>query len=329
MLGLPLTRFAEGLLGRPSQAAAAEPPPETTTIRLARYRGTICLAPAEYAVQFLRDEGFTDVRYVSVTGMPSRSLASGELDLDMGFVGPWIREVDAGAPVVMLAGQQIGCFMLFVTERIRTIRDLKGKTVISGSVGSGDHLFLASLLASVGLDPRKDVTLADSSPAEATRLLAERKIDAYNVFSGIPPTAQELQAKKIGRVLVNTMTDRPWSHYFCCMIAANREFVRKHPVATKRALRAILKATDVTAREPDRVARFLVATRYTERYDYALQILKEIPFGQWREFDHEDTVRFYALRLREVEMIKKSPRQIIAEGTNWRFLNELKRELKG
>jgi len=28
-------------------------------------------------------------------------------------------------------------------------------------------------------------------------------------------------------------------------------------------------------------------------------------------------------------MIKSSPQKIIAHGTNWRFLNELKRELKG
>ena len=39
-------------------------------------------------------------------------------------------------------------------------------------------------------------------------------------------------------------------------------------------------------------------------------------------------MRFYALRLHEVGMIKSSPNQIIAEGTDWRFLNELKRELK-
>ena len=48
-------------------------------------------------------------------------------------------------------------------------------------------------------------------------------------------------------MVVNSVVDRPWSWYFCCMMYANREFVRKHPVATKRALRAILKAADVCA----------------------------------------------------------------------------------
>ena len=83
------------------------------------------------------------------------------------------------------------------------------------------------------------------------QLLAEGKIDAY---LGFPPEPQELRAKKIGHVVVNSAVDRPWSQYFCCMLAGNREFVRKHPVATKRALRAILKAADVCALEPERVA---------------------------------------------------------------------------
>ena len=39
-------------------------------------------------------------------------------------------------------------------------------------------------------------------------------------------------------------------------------------------------------------------------------------------------MRLYALRLHEAGMIKSSPNKIIAEGTDWRFLNELKRELK-
>ncbi len=42
----------------------------------------------------------------------------------------------------------------------------------------------------------------------------------------------------------------------------------------------------------------------------------------------ESSVRFYALRMRETGMIKSSPQGIIAAGTDWRFLDELKRELK-
>jgi len=113
------------------------------------------------------------------------------------------------------------------------------------------------------------------------------------------------------------------------MVAGNREFVRTHPVATKRALRAILKAADICALEPERAARLLVDKEYVQRYDYALQAIQELPYGEWREYDPEDTIRFYALRLHEAGMIKSTPQKLIAQGTDWRFFNELKKELKG
>jgi NitT/TauT family transport system substrate-binding protein len=59
-----------------------------------------------------------------------------------------------------------------------------------------------------------------------------------------------------------------------------------------------------------------------------LQTLEEIPYDRWREFHPEDTMRFFALRLHEVGMIKSSPNALLATGIDWRFLNELKRELK-
>ena len=57
--------------------------------------------------------------------------------------------------------------------------------------------------------------------------------------------------------------------------------------------------------------------------------MPELPYGKWREYDPEDSVRFYALWMREGGMIKSSPQKIIAQGTDWRFVNELKKELKG
>jgi len=112
------------------------------------------------------------------------------------------------------------------------------------------------------------------------------------------------------------------------MLAGNRAFVRNYPVATKAVLRAILKAADLCVSEPARAAQRLVDGGYTARYDYALQTLTEVPYDKWREYDAEDTVRFYALRLHDIGLLKSSPQKIIAEGTDWRFLNELKRELK-
>ena len=112
------------------------------------------------------------------------------------------------------------------------------------------------------------------------------------------------------------------------MLTGNREYIRNHPVATKRAMRAILKAADLCATQPERVARRLVDRGFAPRYDNALQTLNDVPYDRWREYDPEDTIRYYALRLYELGMIKSAPQKIIAENTDWRFFNELKRELK-
>jgi NitT/TauT family transport system substrate-binding protein len=227
--------------------------------------------------------------------------------------------------VTLLAGVHVGCFELFATGGVRTVRDLKGRTVAVPERNSSHELFISTMAAHVGLDPRKDIRWVSHPAAESIRLLADGKIDA---MIGFPPVPQEVRPRKIGHVLVNSAVDRPWSQYFCCLVGASREFVRKRPVATKRALRALLKATDVCALEPERVARRLVDRGFTNRYDYALQTLKELPYNRWREYDPEDAVRFYALRLHESGLIRSSPQKIIAQGTDWRFLNELKKELK-
>jgi NitT/TauT family transport system substrate-binding protein len=324
--GLTLAGTA-GLLGLHPKSVAAEPPPETTKITLVQVP-TICLAPQYVAEELLRAEGFTEVHYVKKQGGKGieSALASGEADINMHFGAAGLIRVDAGDPLVILAGGHIGCFELIGSERVRAIRDLKGKTVTVVELGGPDHVFIASMAAYVGLDPQKDITWVTHPMDEAVRLFAEGKIDAFMAF---PPLAQELRAQGIGYVVVNSAVDQPWSQYFCCMVTSNREFVRKHPVATKRALRAIVKSADICALEPERVARFIVDKEYAKRYDYALQVMKELPYGKWREYDPEDTVRFYALRLHEIGMIKSSPQKLIAQGTDWRFLNELKKELKG
>jgi NitT/TauT family transport system substrate-binding protein len=161
---------------------------------------------------------------------------------------------------------------------------------------------------------------------EAKRLLAEGKVDAY---LGFPSDPQELRERKIGHVVVNSAVDRPWSQHFCCIAVAHRGFVQKHPVATKRALRALLKAANLCALEPERVAGMLVDGGFTARRDWAQQSVTAIPYDRWRELSPEDTVRFYALRLHEVGMIKSTPQNIIAQGADWRFLHELRKELKG
>ena len=316
---------AASLLGVPYRAAA-EPPPEVKKIRLI-HAPSICLAPQLVAEELLKIEGFSEVEYVDLkVNKLSSEVASGRADLSQVATPEVIPLIDAGEPVVVLGGIHAGCYELFARQRVRRFSDLKGKKVVISALGSPEHIYVASMAAYVGMDPRSDLewVVAETS-ADAMRRFVEGKVDAFLAF---PPQPQDLRANGAGHVIVDTTHDRPWSQYFCCAVAANRDFVGKYPVAAKRALRAMLKGADLCAQDPEGTARYLVARDYEPRYEIGLEVLKSLPYNRWREANPEDTLRFHALRLHEVGMIKTPPNELIARGTDWRFLNELKREMK-
>jgi NitT/TauT family transport system substrate-binding protein len=331
---------AAALLGIRPRRARAEPTLETTRIRIVR-EPSICIAPQYAAEELLKGEGFVDVQYVKTDSESSRAsstassmrgdaegvdlVAAGLADIHTVMASQLVVSLDVGKPIRILTGIHAGCFELFGTDRIRSMKDLKGRTVAVPVLGSSHYLYVASIAAYVGLDPQKDIRFVTPPVADSARMLAAGQIDAIVAF---PPISQELREHKIGHVVVDSRVDKPWSQYFCCMLTANREFVRKNPAATKRAIRAILKANDICAREPERIAQRLVDWGYATRYDHAVQALKELPYAKWREYDAEDTIRFYALKLHEARVIRNTPQRIISQGTDWRFLEELKTELK-
>ena len=315
---------AATVLGLP-RTGGAEPPPEIQKIRLV-HSPAICLAPQYLAEDLLRLEGFSEVEYVDIPTPTGVSLLeAGRADITMGASPDVVAALDMGHGVLPLAGIHAGCYELFVNGPIAAIKDLKGKSVVTTSDDSTERLFISSIVAYVGVNPRDIRWINRSSASEAMQHFVDGKADAFLAFA---PQPQELRIKKAGRVILDTTLDRPWSQYFCCMVSARREFARKYPVATKRALRAFLKAADICAREPERAARYLAAKGYEPRYEIGLEVLKRLPYARWREANPADTLRFHALRLHEVGLIKSSPQKLIAQGADWRFLNELKKELK-
>ena len=182
------------------------------------------------------------------------------------------------------------------------------------------------MLGYVGVDPKTQIDwVLTQSVVNNMRCFVDGNADALLAF---PPQPQKLKEMRLGHVIVDGTHDRPWSQYICCLVAGSKDFVAKNPVATKRALRAILKAADLCAQDPEKAARIVVAKGFEPRYDIALEVLRGIPYNAWRETNAEDALRFHALRLHDAGMIKSTPQKIIEQGTDWRFLNELKKELK-
>jgi NitT/TauT family transport system substrate-binding protein len=326
--GLALTGAAVVLGLRPGPGAAAvEPPPETTRLRIFG-SDPACYAPVYVAEPLLYKEGFTDVQYVFGPQTEIAKLSrEGAVDLTPGFsASMMLRLEEQQYPVKILSGLHVGCYALVGSKRVNSVRDLKGKTVWAGGLkNNGPHIFFSTIVAYVGLDPRTDINYIWINKDEAMRLFREGKIDAFITF---PPWPQDLIDQGIGHILIDTNIDKPWSQYFCCMVTGQSYFIKKNPVATKRALRAILKANDIVARNPKLAARVVIEkkVRGESEYQSTLRALKDIPYGKWREYNPEDTVRFYALRMRDIGMIESNASQFIDRHTDWRFMNELKKE---
>jgi NitT/TauT family transport system substrate-binding protein len=328
--GAAAPSFGAAPLLRAPQSSAAEPPLETTAVRL--FKGeNLCVAPQFVAEELLRAEGFTEIGYLDMPpGTQEHAMARGEIDIGLQYAWSFVAAIDADEPLTLLSGGMVGCVEVFAKENIRGFADLKGRSVGVPALGGTPHKLVALMAADVGLDPAGDIRWVTPKSAELVKIFEEGKVDLVKAFengkidayAASPPTSQRLRARHVGHGV-----DRPWSQYFCCLLGGNRDYVRNYPVATKRVLRAILKAADLCADNPTSAAQRLVDGGFTQRYSYALQTLNENGY-KWREYDPEDTARFYALRLRETGFIKSSPQKIITEGTNWRFLDELKRELK-
>src|SRR5258705_4818689 len=265
------------------RAEGPNPPPETTTIRLAKNQ-TICIAPQYVVSDLLSAEGITNVVYVQSDGgvEQAKAVANGDLDFTLHFSGPLLLQIDRGLRTTILAGIHVGCSGLFAKEGVRSVRDVRGRTVGFQALETSQHIFLSAMATLVGLNPVKDIEWVTSASVKPIELFAEGKIDAFLVF---PPEPQRLRAQNIGHVIVNSAQDRPWSQYFCCMLAGNREVVRKNPIGTKRVVRAMLRPPDLCVSEPALVAQRMVDRRFTARHDCPDHTLSSGSYNRWCDYD--------------------------------------------
>ena len=226
-------------------------------------------------------------------------------------------------PVAAHGGLPAACYDLFAQAEIRAIRDLKGRSVSISIHGAAEHVLMAGIAAYVGMDPAKDIRwLVGGNIDEANRAFVDGRADAYLAPSGEPLA---LRARGIRDWLWD---DRPRSQFFFCMLPGNRQFVSRYPVVTDRATRGFYYAAYICATQPERAARLLADRGFAPSNSTVLEVLRELPYDRRRDMPPEDTIRFHTLRLCEGVIVKANPRKLIDRGTDWWFLDELKKELK-
>jgi NitT/TauT family transport system substrate-binding protein len=313
-------------------AAPSVGPLETTTIRIAL---TPPCDPWYWLSEpFLREEGFTDIQY-GATGGPGEGTAEFGVIYGNGLVAA----VDAGAPVIAVAGAHTGCIELWARPGINTIADLRGKriaintktlTVAGNTATDLFYGFFVSLLAYVGMQPGDANFIEIGADKSVNAYFVDGKADAILTAGAAGPVLHGTKDNP-GRVILDTAADKPWSQNYCCLLVTNREWARANPVAVRRATRAILRSVDAGKRDLRATAKVAIergayngTPAITEQVVY--DVIKDQSFD-WRDYDPEETVRFFALRLGDAKLIKKTPAQIIADGTDFAYFRRLRTEL--
>lgn len=281
------------------------------------------------ADDFLREEGFKDIRYVNTSFIERGWLLNREADVSLAHPEFIVVSLDAGVPLVMLAGLHAGCFELWAKPGIQSIGELRGKRIAVRRADTSDQFYawFATLLAYIGIDPLKDVQfIAGGDGAGMNSAFIEGRADASLAGSATGPRFRRLP-KSPGHVILETMTDKPWSQYLCCTLIAQRDWAHQNPIAAKRVTRALLRATDRAAKDPARAAHDAVAAGGDFVDDSLVRETMAMCSYDWRELDPEESLRFFALRLAESKLITKTPPQLIHEGTDLAYMRQLRKEL--
>ena len=107
-------------------------------------------------------------------------------DLDAALV----RAIAAGAKIkVFLNSLAVGTHSLVGGKHIKSVKDLKGKRVSTGSPGSATEVMAFRLIEAAGLDKDKDLKRERLGVAESVNAIKDGKIDAFFWVGGLPTAA--------------------------------------------------------------------------------------------------------------------------------------------
>jgi NitT/TauT family transport system substrate-binding protein len=305
-------------------ATATLGPPETTTIKLT---AGACDSAIFGAEKFLRDEGFTDVQFSDAATLTA--ITAGNANIGNAFPHAFFAGVEGGPKVVALGGLHTGCNEIWAKQGIASVKDLKGKTitVTSKVLTNLNYAWLAMVAKQAGIDP-KDVNFVVQADANSLQLYLDGKDDAIFVATTAAAALKTNPANK-GKMIFSQVNDEPWKSNNCCFIIASESWYRANPIAAKRVMRAIYRTADTLPADRSDAAK-LAADKGLFGGTPALANIKEaanmVPLD-WRSYDVEKAVRFYAPLLTDVGLLKTSTDDLL-KAVDLKIFKELSTELK-
>ena len=247
--GLAAPLIGVGLAPRGFGAAlAAEPVP----LRFAWNTGAVCGAPIAAAQEggIFAAHGL-EVEFINFAGSTEQlleTLATGKADAAVGMALRWLKPLEQGFDVKIVAGLHSGCLRLLAAQDsgVATIEDLRGKTVAISDLASPAKHFFAIQLAKLGVDPEAEVDWR-VFPGELLGAVIDRG-EAQAVAHWDPLTYQFLQSGKLVEIASNM--DGQYANRACCIVGVRNDLLTDRPDVVQALVQAILEAQHFSAANP-------------------------------------------------------------------------------
>jgi NitT/TauT family transport system substrate-binding protein len=225
---------------------------------VAEIRGEFWL-PVYLAQQlgFFKEEGL-DVEFVTFKDGPIafQGMHAGNAQVTLLSSEPVLRAYDQGKESkIILSCLKNKPYMFVAKKEIKTVKDLKGKTIFAGMPGSAPYSFAQSILIKEGLNPDKDVTWANMEYGASLGALEKGTVDGIYLRS----TAKG-DVKRIGATVLVDVTD-PEQHkrlygsdkYESTIATVTKDYAEKNPEIVQKFVNAVVKAIVWQTKNSDEV----------------------------------------------------------------------------
>ena len=266
---LPLGVMAPFRASRPDAISLAHPPichvvdagsgpvaTPGTKLKLTWNANAICTVGVPVADKHgLFTKHGLDVELINFGGSTDQlleAISTGKADAGVGMALRWLKPLEQGFDVKITTAIHGGCMRLFATQTggIKSIADLKGKTVGCSDMAAPDKNFFSIVAAKQGLDPENDFEWK-AYPADLLGVALQKgEIQAFSLGDPLGWVIRDRDG--LYEVANNLMGE--YAHRACCVLGVRGSLIKQDRTAAGALTASLLEAQDYVAAYPDESA---------------------------------------------------------------------------
>jgi NitT/TauT family transport system substrate-binding protein len=272
----------------------------------------LCTAAVPVAVDLgIFDKHGLDVDLVNFGGSTDQlleAIGSGHADAGIGMILRWLKPLEQGFDVKLVAGIHGGCSYLVAARAsgITDVPSLKGKRIGITDFASPDRNLYAIILQNHGLDPERDVAWKQYPDTVMGVAVQKGEIDAF--VAGDPQVYYQVRDSKDALFVVASNATNEFAERTCCVLGLRGSLIRNDKDAATRLTTAVLEAAHAVSADPTHAVA--VSGRYAPRSATPADLtamLKSYPYGhQPIGADFRNQVLLYAQELKRAGVMKPS-----------------------